>query len=61
MIHVIRDITVTTQTKIALKALNVMVQISIFSEILHFLWWLVKAEIYIEEKAIIYQARKIEF
>ena len=61
MIHVIRDITVTTQTKIALKALNVMVQISIFSEILHFLWWLVNAEIYIEEKAIIYQARKIEF
>lgn len=61
MIHVIRDITVTTQTKIALKALIVMVQISIFSEILHFLWWLVKAEIYIEEKAIIYQARKIEF
>lgn len=61
MIHVIRDIVVTTQTKIALKALIVMVQISIFSEILRFLWWLVKAEIYIEEKAIIYQARKIEF
>lgn len=61
MIHVIRDIAVTTQTKIALKALIVMVQISIFSEILRFLWWLVKAEIYIEEKAIIYQARKIEF
>lgn len=61
MIHVIRDITVTTQTKIALKALIVMVQISIFSQILHFLWCLVKAEIYIEEKAIIYQARKIEF
>ena len=61
MIHVIRAIAVTTQTKIALKALIVMVQISIFSEILRFLWWLVKAEIYIEEKAIIYQARKIEF